>query len=226
VLLAPQKVDNRWKTLFYDPFGGYKDSWFGCYVIFDDKKGHGRNFMLVDSAGSVDDITNIRVESMCALTEIDQKLVYYSSHTGDTTYTVEQCNRDFYFEILDTPVISAVQHKDGREWKKIEASARTLSAFPAESTSPMKILSSIRSYCALPSSDYYETVSPWHEITVHGELYATYIENGAHSFWAVAYFNGSEFTLRNGETVNTWGDGSLRNTFRKAFMNLNISGVE
>lgn len=215
----PVKKEGTWCCGFYNPLSDFKESWFGAYIVFDDDAGKGKKFMLNDPAGSPEKLDNISTKAMAALTETDQRLVFFSSHNNNA----EPLKRDFVF----TPgkEKGTTVEKEGASWKSLEVSFATKSVMPDFKTAPMGLFSTIRGYCAIPDPETVPELTPWHDTTMHGQFYSRYVKGKqGRSFWIVVYCCGTEFSLKDGSEINTWTP-KLQELYRQMFMELKIEAL-
>jgi len=215
---------NRYSNLL-NPRSKFKDTWFGVYLVFDDTAGKGRRFMLVDPEGDASALDNIRDSAMISVPALDQKLIVYSSHQNQPGYTFDTFQDEFFFEPI-TVETKHVSDGQGRTWKRLDGSSRTIAALTDTDSTDMKLFSSIRVYAGLPTDSLYSIVEPWHTITIHGSVLARYFRCARTAFWALVYYNGTEFSTRQGVTRNTWNDTDLRHILDQAFRELDIGCLE
>jgi hypothetical protein len=224
--LSPQSIKDV--TNFLDPTCKFKDTWFGVYIIMDDKEALGKKFILKDPAGKPDDIRNLKDGSLLMLPELDQKIIFWSSHQHQGYYTWERCNREFHFdERKGTRLTSGtITDKQGRSWYKITGTFDTLAALTDTSKAKMSLFTSIRSYIGLPNKEVYALVTPWHNLIINGSIIARYFRCNDMAFWAVVYYNGGAYTNRKGAPVDNWEKTDLRAVLEKMFDNLEIDCIQ
>ncbi len=215
-------------TNFLDPTCKFKDTWFGVYIIMDDEEALGKKFILKDPAGKPDDIKNLKDSSLLMLPELDQKIIFWSSHQHQDGYTWKQCKRDFHFDVRKGTRLTneIIADKQGRAWYKITGTFNTLAALTDTSKSNMSLLTSIRSYIGLPNEEVYKRVTPWHNLIIKGSIAARYFKCGNTAFWAVAYYNGGAYYDRKGALVDNWEQTDLRVVLDKMFDDLEIGCVK
>ncbi len=220
--LSPQSIKEV--SNFLDPTCKFKDTWFGVYIILDDKGELGRGFMLKDPSGKPDDVRNFKDSSLLMLPELDQKIIFWSSHQHQDGYTWKQCKQEFHFDVRKGTrlVTETLTDRQGREWYRITGSFNTLAALTDTSRSRMSLLTSIRSYIGLPNEQVYALVTPWHNLVIKGSIVARYFACSDTAFWAVVYYNGSAFYNRKGTLVDNWEQTDLRAVLEKMFSDLEI----
>ncbi len=210
---------------FIDPYSRFKDTWFGVYLILDDTRGLGRRFMLKNSSGVPSDLDNLRVDSLLQLPAMDQKLIFWSSHSGQKGYTLKHLGQDFYFTKRkgSTVIRTLFTDPEEREWLNIYGEFDTISALTDISRTDMGLLNSIRAYTGLPNEEVYRHVPPWHPVTIKGIVRARYFPCANTGFWAVVYYNGCTFTMKNGRTIDTWANTDLQDVLEEIFGNMRIT---
>ncbi len=216
------KKDGRWFSHFYEPSSAIKEGWFGAYIIFDDAKRKGREYMLHNPLGKVDDLDNINHLSMAQLVEVDQRCVFFSSHDGDTSYSMENLKEEFFFTSCSDSILGKEKNRLGEEWKTLSGDYETLSMLTDQNKTSMGLLSSVRSYCGLPSQDIYATLDPWHPTIIEGKAYARYFKSDKKSFWAVVYCCGTKFLGRDGTLYQASKTTSQKEIYQKMFDSLVI----
>lgn len=209
-----------------DPTSKFKDSWFGCYIIINDEQGKGRKYLLKNPDKSPGSLENIRTESMLKLTELDQKLVTWSSHDGQKNYTREDHDKNFFFKQLGKIKTETVKDLKEREWLKIDGSFNTYSLLPDISNTHMSLTKSNRCYAGLPNKHVYKYVSPWHDIIFHGSNICRYFEGADVGFWANVYFGGVEFKYADNTKINNWENTDLNKIFYDMFLYLDIEPIK
>ncbi len=220
--LSPQSIKDV--TNFLDPTCKFKDTWFGVYIIMDDKGELGRAFILKDPAGKPDDIENLKDRSLLMLPELDQKIILWSSHQHQDKYSWQRFNREFHFDVRKgtSLVIETITDKKGRRWHKITGSFNTIAALTDTSKSDMNLFTSIRAYIGLPNEEVYASVTPWHSLIIKGSIAARYFRCNDTAFWAVVYYNGGAFYNKKGDLVDNWEQTDVRNVLEKMFDSLEI----
>jgi hypothetical protein len=209
---------------FLDPASKFKDAWFGMYIILDDDYGMGRRFILMNPHGEPDDLSNLNDHSLLMLPELDQKIIVWSTHQGQQDYSLEDLDREFYFNKKKGTTLTKETVTDGRgwRWRAITGDFETIAALTDVRKTGMQLFSSIRNYIGLPVSAVYERVEPWHPVLIRGRLLARYFRCEGAFFWAVAYYNGSAFTDRAGRKTDSWKDTDLRTIQDAMFRNIEI----
>jgi len=220
--LSPESIKDV--SNFLDPTCKFKDAWFGIYIILDDKGELGRGFILKDPSGKPDDARNFKDSSLLMLPELDQKIIFWSSHQHQDGYTWEQCKREFHFDVRKGTRLATetVTDRQGREWYKITGTFNTLAALTDTSKADMSLISSIRSYIGLPDGQVYALVKPWHNLIIKGSIAARYFSCSDTAFWAVVYYNGGAFYNSRGTLVDNWEQTDLRAVLEKMFSDLDI----
>jgi hypothetical protein len=215
-------------TNFIDPTSKYKDAWFGVYIILDDNNGLGRRFMLANPGGDPADLSNLNDRSLLMLPELDQKIILWSSHQNQDGYTWEKFSADFTFakHVGSELRVETISDLRGRSWRRLTGDFDTRSALTDTALTNMKLFSSIRNYVGLPTKEVYEVVDPWHPIVITGSIAARYFACAGTPFWAVAYYNGSAYTTKQGRRVSTWDQTDLRSVLEKMFNGLEIDCVK
>lgn len=211
-------------TNFIDPGSKFKDAWFGVYIILDDESGLGRRFMLANPGGDPADLANLSDRSLLMLPELDQKIILWSSHQHQDGYTWDKFSAEFRFARREGSElkVETINDRHGRTWRRLTGDFETRSALTDTSLTNMKLFSSIRNYVGLPTSDVYARVDPWHPIVITGSIAARYFACAGTPFWAVAYYNGSAFTTKQGKRVSNWDQTDLRSVLEKMFDDLEI----
>ncbi len=221
----PVKRNGKWKSEFYNTESMLKESWFGAYVIFDDENGLGRNLMLNNPKGSVSDIENISGKAMKKLIETDQKVVFWLSHDGDSSYTFESLEKEFYFTQVGNEEDTVETDSKGREWKAISAQFASLSATTDPEKAGMRLLKSFRGYCGLPSKEDAARVSPWGKTEIQVQLYCQYVKGkSGKGFWVSTYSCGQKFKLKDGTEVNTYTE-ELQQLHKTMFREMDIDAL-
>lgn len=207
-----------------DPTSKFKDSWFGVFIIKDDR-GFSRKFVLKDPSGYPDNPHNINAESLLLLPMYDQMVVVLSTHQNQRNYSYKKFMNEFVFKMkTDTGIEqNIIKDTKGREWCRIFSEFETVSALTDIKKTDMKLFSSIRSYVGLPENEVYEYVSPWHPITIKGLVFARYFRCKKMGFWAIVYYNGTAFIDKKGNKVDTWEQRDIQQEFYKMFENIEIS---
>ncbi len=215
-------------TNFIDPTSKFKDAWFGVYIILDDEKGLGRRFMLADPGGDPADLANLNDRSLLMLPELDQKIILWSSHQNQDGYTWEKFSADFRFTRREGSElkIETIFDRRGRSWRRLTGDFDTRSALTDTALTDMKLFSSIRNYVGLPTEEVYKQVDPWHPIVITGSIAARYFACSGAPFWAVAYYNGSAYTTKQGKQISTWSQTDVRLVLEKMFDDLEIDCVK
>jgi hypothetical protein len=213
---------------FLDPYSKFKDSWFGVFIIIDDRASKGRRFFLKEPQGDPADPENFSVNSMIALPEMDQKIILISTHQNHKGYRFRDLEMEFNFGLVKgTEIVEEIiTCRDGEQWLKVTGSFDTVSALTDTRITDMKSFKSIRSYIGLPNESVYELVDPWHSIVIRGCVLAKYYSCRDTNFWAIVYYNGSSFTNKKGHLIDTWKDSDLQSLFQKAFEDLEIGCIE
>jgi len=215
-------------TNFIDPTSRFKDAWFGVYIILDDENGLGRRFMLANPAADPAYLANLNDRSLLMLPELDQKIILWSSHQNQDGYTWEKFSAEFSFARHEgSPLkVETISDRSGRLWRRLTGDFDTRSALTDTSLTDMKLFSSIRNYVGLPTKEVYNLVDTWHPIVITGSIAARYFACAGTPFWAVAYYNGSAFTTKQGRRVSTWDQTDLRKELEKMFNDLEIDCAE
>jgi hypothetical protein len=213
---------------FLDPTSKFKDAWFGVYIILDDGVGTGRRFMLRDRNGRPDDLANLNDRSLLLLPELDQKIISWSSHQNQAGYGWENFLADFHFapRAGTTLAVETITDRKGRTWRRLTGQFDTTAALTDTRLTDMQLFSSIRNYTGLPTQEVYKQVEPWHPIIITGSIAARYFACAGTPFWAVAYYNGSAFTTKQGKNVNTWEQTDLRKLMETMFERLDVDCVK
>ncbi|MCP4134565.1 MAG: hypothetical protein GY754_26565 [bacterium] len=209
-----------------DPTSKFKDTWFGTYIIFDDPAGKGRKFMLIDPAGSPGDPANFNTGSMVKISDLDQKLITWSSHENHSGYIEETHNKEFYYRQREKLRVETVPGPGGDSWLRIAGSFDTTSIIPDLEKTNMRLFSSSRGICGLPNDAVFELVEPWNKIIIHGEAAAKYFERDNIKFWALCYYCASEYDLKNGKHVNNWEETNVKSLLRNMFNSMTIEITE
>jgi hypothetical protein len=224
--LKPVNKRLKFVSNLLDPESKFKDSWFGCYIIFDDEEGKGRKYLLKDPDGNPDSYDNIKSESMLYLTELDQKLVTWSSHDGQKGYTRDIHDNTFFFNQTGEINTGTVKDKENREWFKVDGSFKTYSLLPDIDKTDMSLFESNRCYSGLPNRHVYKYVSPWHNITFHGSNIYRYFRGSEVCFWANVYYGGVEYQYKDGTKINNWKNTDISRLFYDMFLSLEIKPVK
>ena len=74
----------------------------------------------------------------------------------------------------------------------------------------------------IPTKDLYEKVKPWYLLKIVGTTYSRYVQCGTNSFWAIAYYNGSDFTFNSGAKVNYSEITDIELEFKKMFESMKL----
>jgi hypothetical protein len=155
---------------------------------------------------------------------LDQKIISWSSHQNQAGYGWENFLADFHF----TPragthlAVETITDRQGRAWRRLTGQFDTTSALTDTKLTDMQLFSSIRNYTGLPTKEVYEQVDPWHPIVITGSIAAHYFACAPTPFWAVAYYNGSAFTTKQGKKVDTWEQTDLRKVMETMFERLDV----
>jgi hypothetical protein len=223
--LSPRSI--REVSNFLDPTCKFKDTWFGVYVIMDDRENLGRRFILKDPGGKPDDLDNLNNRSLLMLPALDQKIIVWSSHQHQAGYTWERFIREFHFDVRKDTKLTAetVTDRHGRAWRRITGSFTTNAALTDTARTNMSLISSIRSYVGLPNSEVYARVKPWHALIIRGSISARYFRCSDTAFWAVAYYNGGAFYDTAGRFIDNWEQTDLRKVLETMFDDLEIGCV-
>ncbi len=177
----------KWVSNIIDPTSKFKDSWFGCYIIFDDENNKGKKYVLKNPDKATNSLTNIKTSSMLSLTELDQKIVTWSSHDGHKGYTMEMHDKSFVFKQKGDIKTFTINDSSDREWLKIDGSFKTTSIIPDLNLTDLRLTKSNRSYAGLPNKNVFNFVDPWHDIIFHGSNICRYFKGKEVNFWANVY---------------------------------------
>ncbi|HYO65042.1 MAG TPA: hypothetical protein VEU33_03080 [Archangium sp.] len=207
---------------FIDPECRFVNAWFGVYLIFDDTDGRGRGFMLKDAKADPTNPDNFRPESIRQVPELDQKLIVYSTHEGQRNYGWEDFEKDFRFVEVSAPQLEQVTDAQGRIWLKQTGAYETIAALTDTKKTKMELFSSIRVYTGLPTEEVYRQVDPWYPMVIKGSVLARYFDCPRSRFWALAYYNGSAFTRKDGTQVDTYADPGLVAEYERAFQQIEL----
>ena len=202
---------------FLDPECRFANSWFGVYFIFDDSAGKGKNFILKNPKGNPNDLSNINPDAIKQIPSLDQKLITWSTHTKQSNYYWEDFDSQFYFKQIGEIESSEIKDKRQRSWLKLKAPFETIAAFTDTKLTNMGSTDSIKAMVGIPAQDIYNTTKPWYTVNIIGTTYTKYFPCGHNSFWAVAYYNGSEFQLNSGQKRNYSEYTDIESEFKKMF---------
>ncbi len=206
---------------FLNPACKFANSWFGVYFIFDDAQGRARRFLLKDPAGNAADFANFKQEALARIPELDQKLIVWSTHENQENYSWDTYQKEFFFNELVPAVSSVFRDGQNREWLRLRGSYDTIAAFTDITRTKMSLRDSLRSYIGLPNAKLYELVDPWYRVAINGSLFTARYEC-RQPFWAVVYYNGSAFTMKNGQKVDTMASSDLEKQFQRMINGLQI----
>ncbi len=180
------------------------NSWWGIYLIYDDDKGKGASFMLNNPKGPKDDLENLKTEAIQTVPMLDQKLITWSTHENQKDYPWEAFQKDFYFKQHGELKPAIITDSKLQKWKKIYGEFETIAALTDTKKSNMHYLTSIRAYIGLPTEEIYKQVDPWYPFILKGEVLTRYFPCKKNPFWAIVYYNGSEFSLKDGKKIDSW----------------------
>ncbi|MBE7411087.1 MAG: hypothetical protein HS129_03325 [Leptospiraceae bacterium] len=198
----------------------FVNSWWGIYLIYDDPAGKGANFILKNPKGQKDALDNLKIESIQTVPMLDQKLITWSSHENQKDYPWEVFQKDFIFKQKGEFQEADISDLKLRKWKKIYGEFETNSALTDTKKTDMHYTTSIRAYIGLPDESVYKYVEPWYPFVLKGEVVTRYFSCKKNSFWAIVYYNGSEFINKEGKKIDTWRD--VQSEFQKSFYSLKL----
>ncbi len=214
--------NNQKYSNFLDPDCRYTNSWYGVYFIFNDEEGRGKKFMLKDPKGNPADFNNLNEDSIKQIPALDQKLISWSTHEKQENYYWEDFEKEFHFKQMGDIKRTEVKDKKERPWLKLTGIFETVAAFTDINLTQMSSLNSIKAMVGIPTKDLYEKVKPWYPLKIVGTTYSRYVQCGTNSFWAIAYYNGSDFTFNSGAKVNYSEITDIELEFKKMFESMKL----